>query len=647
MRRPHSGAAVLSLFLAAVGAYASSVLPLSLEEQVQSAASVFRGTVLRNESYRSADDGLIYTRTAIRVDEGFKGNLPAVINVVHRGGKVGNVELNEGFAPRFRVGEERLLFVSRRADGTLFATQGAASAARLRRDLNGLLARSPGGVVEGLRARLKGKLLPGADVTDQAAGISPYDFYFEPSGDVGGPSTNGLSVSADNIPSRYILPDRGEPVRYLVDATSLPAGISQAQALAAVSNAMSAWAAASSFRFAFAGTQSFGMNAVNITNSDGCVRIQLHDNYNYISTSNVLGIGGSWRVGPLLTDANWGMGGRIAGMEFNVSVNGYVILERTNTAMQNLSTFTEVLTHEIGHVLGLAHSSNVATNDTTLTNSTMYYLAHADGRGAALNSYDTNVIRLLHPTNTPPWTFDRVMDVTTAPAAINVGGINELEFRGYDLQTANVTLSTNGQSTNNGAFTLVASKLKYTPRAYFGDSARNDPDLSGDSYSFKDVIYARYSDGTNYSPFGIIRVVSFRGEATATPDGIPDYWMLNYFGHANPQAADLSRATDDADGDRLTNLQEYLAGTNPKLATSAQRITSVAPGTIQFQAKAYDLYEVLGSTNLTTWTRVTAFEPTNASYEVRTTLPQTNITATISNLPTSGPRMFFRVLKVP
>jgi hypothetical protein len=47
-------------------------------------------------------------------------------------------------------------------------------------------------------------------------------------------------------------------------------------------------------------------------------------------------------------------------------------------------------------------------------------------------------------------------------------------------------------------------------------------------------------------------------------DGLPDTWMMQYFGHATAQASDSSTAGDDPDGDGLTNLQEYNAGTNPK-----------------------------------------------------------------------------------
>ena len=51
-------------------------------------------------------------------------------------------------------------------------------------------------------------------------------------------------------------------------------------------------------------------------------------------------------------------------------------------------------------------------------------------------------------------------------------------------------------------------------------------------------------------------------------DGIPDAWMTAKFGHTTGQAGDKSRATDDADGDGMTNLQEFRAGTEPKQQAS-------------------------------------------------------------------------------
>jgi hypothetical protein len=53
------------------------------------------------------------------------------------------------------------------------------------------------------------------------------------------------------------------------------------------------------------------------------------------------------------------------------------------------------------------------------------------------------------------------------------------------------------------------------------------------------------------------------GDVFSDTDGIPDWWRLVYFGHPLGLAADLSRGSDDADGDGVSNLTEFLHGTNP------------------------------------------------------------------------------------
>jgi len=63
--------------------------------------------------------------------------------------------------------------------------------------------------------------------------------------------------------------------------------------------------------------------------------------------------------------------------------------------------------------------------------------------------------------------------------------------------------------------------------------------------------------------------------ADSDGDGIPDFWMMQHFDHSTGQVADKSRAEDDADGDGMSNWEEFLAGTNPTDGASAFRVLSI------------------------------------------------------------------------
>ena len=85
-------------------------------------------------------------------------------------------------------------------------------------------------------------------------------------------------------------------------------------------------------------------------------------------------------------------------------------------------------------------------------------------------------------------------------------------------------------------------------------------------------------------------------------DGIPDWWMMQYFGHPTGQAGDNSLASDDADGDGASNLQEYLAGTDPTNPNSVFRLSAAATAnstvTLTWPAVLGKNYQIQYKTNL-------------------------------------------------
>jgi hypothetical protein len=108
-------------------------------------------------------------------------------------------------------------------------------------------------------------------------------------------------------------------------------------------------------------------------------------------------------------------------------------------------------------------------------------------------------------------------------------------------------------------------------------------------------------------------------------DGIADAWRQLYFDHIDPRAGDLSRAQDDPDGDGFTNLQEFLAGTDPTNSASAFTIISVTRDvggtTVTWNSIPGNLYQLQYKDSITdsTWNNVDsdvyAVDPTTSKLD--------------------------------
>jgi subtilisin-like proprotein convertase family protein len=119
------------------------------------------------------------------------------------------------------------------------------------------------------------------------------------------------------------------------------------------------------------------------------------------------------------------------------------------------------------------------------------------------------------------------------------------------------------------------------------------------------------NDGLANSAPATVSLTVVGGLVDSVGDGIPDAWRQQYFGGTGTTTNSQSCAQCDPDGDGFTNLQEYLAGTNPLDPSSALRIISIVMSgsncLISFTTSAGKLY-LLERTDVLvnpTWTTIT------------------------------------------
>lgn len=514
--------------------------------------------VVSSESFLAADQTL-RTRVELKLIERFKGDVPDRLEITSPGGSLGDRTDYRSDSLPLKAGKSYVLLMNRDGGGAWSAhPQHAFRAPADRREVRDFFRHR----ARGLRPKLVSASTPETGIAQGNAGVP---------GSVVTPT--GYSETGGQ-PTRFTTCDGDEPIPYLIDIdpTKLPTGMTQDGAVAAVAEAFAAWAASSSLKFRYEGTQSFGAAASASTVPDRRLRIQLHDNFNVVNTSGVLdalGIGG----GSYNEASATFTGGKIGSQGFQERIYGYVVLESTTNAsfLLNAANFKRVLTHEIGHALGLEHSSNnVAEPNATLKAATMYYAATTGSTGATIQAYDVDRIQFGYPVgNTPPYATDRLLPcITTSNFALlpAVPGVNRIQLRAIDQQGTALTASLTSSTAINGTFSLSGTTLRYTPNSNFGDARLSDIEI--EAGTFYDSASVQFSDGVNLSRAVNCIMPGFSTDSTPA-DGLPNTWMTTHFGTTAVGALGSSRHPDaDPDKDGLSNRTEWYLNTDPNSAAS-------------------------------------------------------------------------------
>ena len=407
----------------------TAVVPRDDEMVVESRAIV-TGRVVGLSTSVDANTALVYTYIRLEVNSVLKGSITArEIVLKELGGETRDRGTQIFGMPRFEPGQDVLVYLNTWPDGALRVHQGFLGKFNINRD------QSTGRVfverqVEGENVviitgsgnsgtsrseldaytRMVGSLMETnrkqmlAFEQNYYSHVSllaqPAEFNSKESGGEMTPLWAFLNVTT---PSRWFEPDSNQPVVFYVNPTGAPSFL---QIQDDVQAAMNAWSnTGGSMRATYGGATT----GCGVQVADGVNTISFNNCDNYFavsqSCSGLLAVSGIVRYLPTQTKTI-GSTRYAKAVESNMSFNPYGLCNFTNRCQ-----IQEVLTHEMGHALGLGHSVD--------SSATMLPYAHFDNRCASVMPDDIQGINTIYPgtssggqlsiltVNLPAASFDR------------------------------------------------------------------------------------------------------------------------------------------------------------------------------------------------------------------------------------------------
>jgi hypothetical protein len=398
---------LLMLAIFCFPAKATSVVMLTDEELILDARVIVTGTVNTVFSAWNDDHNLIYTYIEVRPDRFLKGDLHTKRIVLKQlGGTVGGSGMRLSGQPEFVRGQRVLLFLSTAPDGTLrtahifmgafsIITNAATQSEWVTRNVDaaevGILARPDGQVVTNsapLSEYLNKitdtlqhssvSLQRAEDTPDLQTIVAVPPVWKQKKQEAGGYNPQFVLIGPG---VRWFEPDDGQAVNFYVNPANSPIAGGGTNEL---TRAMNAWGAQSG--------ANISMRIAGQTGSCGMVG----DSTNVISFGDCMGqlTPPSGCAGVVaITQTYWNSETRtVGGRSYSRMVEADLVFNRGMDCFLSVSAnLAEVACHELGHAIGLGHSSDPAA--------IMFATAHGGGRDATLGSDDRSGILSLYPSS--------------------------------------------------------------------------------------------------------------------------------------------------------------------------------------------------------------------------------------------------------